>query len=501
MAWITFSYDDGLKNNYHVALPLHEQYGIPASLAIIAHRAVNPEFWDRYMNPQEIVDADARGHEIVSHGVYHKDKFTELSDKDLDFELSHSKEILSGFVKGKVSAINIPFARYDDGVLEKASKHYEKIRLAGDKLNDKSGDTKLIFAHAINSKSSIERVKKLIDKAVSEDKWLVLMFHGVTESAEPKGMYSNTSDFLEQALSYAKEYVREGSLKPALFKDALEDEKKEAPKKINTQHESGEVLAEGEGYLITYHAAKTPSDKLLISFGGLPSSKTWVGFGSDFAIKSGYHHIFAAQAPGSQYQELSLETFCNAVMPVCEGKDVYTYGSSLGGYCAIYYAGVINAQAIAAAPKNSAHPSLKHNLKKPIEFKHRELVDAPKSKKEPIIIFDPYQREESRFIDKLILPAYPDAKLVKVEFSGHLVLQVMSNHKVLKDFMHGVIDEGSVPAIVYDAEACYIWNYEKARVLYREGDFSGAAKYLENSILLKDVDSSRRFLSKIKEKL
>lgn len=499
MAWITFSYDDGLKNNYHVALPLHEQYGIPASLAIIAHRAVSPEFWDRYMTPQEIVDADARGHEIVSHGVYHKNKFTEISDEELSFELSYSKEILSGFVKGNVSAINIPFARYDPRVLEEASKHYEKIRLAGDKLNDIGGEKNLISAHAINSKSTLDRVKKLIDRAVSEDKWLVLMFHGITGDPEPKGMYSNTSEFLEQSLSYAKEYIREGSLKPVLFKDTLPAKEEEVKKNINSQVESGEVLAEGEGYLITYHPAKVKSDKLIISFGGLPSSKTRTGFGSDFAIKSGYHHIFVAQAPGSQYQELSLEAFRDAVMPICEGKDVYTYGSSLGGYCAIYYAGIINAQAIAAAPKNSAHPSLKHNLKKPVEFKHHEMVDTPKSDRAPIIIYDPYQREESRFIEKLILPAYPNAELVKVPYSGHLVLQVMSNHKLLKLFLHEVINKGVVIPVEYVREDCHIWNYEKGRVLFREGKTSTAVEFLERSISIKETRSAKSLLEKITE--
>lgn len=501
MAWITFSYDDGLKNNYHVALPLHEQYGIPASLAIIAHRAVSPEFWDRYMTPQEIVDADARGHEIVSHGVYHKNKFTEISDEELSFELSHSKKILSGFVKGSVSAINIPFARYDDRVLEEASKYYEKIRLAGDKLNDIGGEKSLISAHAINSKTTLDRVKKLIDRAVSEDKWLVLMFHGITGEPEPKGMYSNTSEFLEQVLSYAKEYIREGSLKPVLFKDTLPAKEKEVKKNINSQVESGEVLAEGEGYLITYHPAQSQSDKLLISFGGLPSSKTRTGFGSDFAIKSGYHHIFAAQAPGSQYQELSLEAFRDAVMAVCEGKDVYTYGSSLGGYCAIYYAGVINAQAIAAAPKNSAHPSLKHNLKKPLKFKHHEMVDAPKSDKPPIIIYDPYQREETRFIEKLIIPAYPNAELVKVPYSGHLVLQVMNNHGLLKNFMRGVIQEGVTLSVKYNVDKCYIWFYEKGRVAYREGEYKDSIGFLEKSLEIRKTESAAQLLSKAKLKV
>lgn len=494
MAYITFSYDDGLKNNYHVALPLHEKYNIPASLAIIAHRAVNPEFWDKYMSPQEIVDADSRGHEIVSHGVYHKEKYTELSNEDLDYELSHSKTILDGFVKNGVSAINIPFANYNDNVLEQAKKYYRQIRLADEKTNEIEGEHCIIYAHAINGKSSIERVQRLIDKAVKDNKWLVLMFHGISDRESTTALYSNTKNFLEQALSYAKEYVREGSIKPVLFRDMLSLDEELSKKKVDDIEEV--VLAEDDGYLITYHPAKVATKKLLITFGGLPSSKTRTGFGSDFAMKNGYHHIFVAQSAGSQYQQLSLEQFRDSVLPVCKDKDVYAYGSSLGGYCAIYYSGIINAQAIAAAPKNSAHPSLKHNLKQPVEFKHKEMVDAPKSSRAPIIVYDPHQREESRFIEKLIVPAYPDTKLVKVPYSGHLVLQVMSEHGILRRFINGVINDGVVTPVEYDVEKCYVYYYEKGRVAFRDGDKSAAKGFLDKSLKIKETSYAWDLLKK-----
>lgn len=497
MAYITFSYDDGLKNNYDLALPLHEKYGVPASLAIISHRAVNPEFWEKYMSPREIVDADARGHEIVSHGVYHKQKYTELTEDELDFELVHSKRVLEGFVGNEISAINIPFAKYNDEVLRRAKKYYKQVRLADEKFNLVGEGDGLIYANALNSKSSIDRVRRLVDKAVSENKWLVLMFHGINDNDDSGGLYSNSKDFLDQSLSYVKEYIREGSLTPVLFRDMLEHDFDKTKKKVNEP--KGMVLAEGEGYLITYHPAAVESKKILITFGGLPSSKTRTGFGSDYAIKKGYHHIFVAQAAGSQYQGLSLEKFRDAVLPLCAEKDVYTYGSSLGGYCALYYAGIINAQAIAAAPKNSAHPMLKHNLKHPIEFKHLELIDAPKSKKNPIIIYDPHQREDARYIERLVLPAYKDANLVTVPFSGHLVLQVLSEHKILKPFIEGVMERNEVIDINYDFDGCSVWNYERGRVLARDGNPELAMPFLEKSLKIRYTKEADKLLKKLCE--
>ena len=497
MAYITFSYDDGLKNNYHLALPLHEKYNIPASLAIIAHRAVSPEFWDKYMSPREIVDADARGHEIVSHGVYHKTKYTELTHDELEYELSHSKKILNGFVSKEIEAINIPFAKYNDEVLGLARKYYKQVRLADERLNLIGEAGGLIYANALNSKSSIERVKKLVDKAILENKWLVLMFHGINDNDDSGGLYSNSKEFLDQSLSYVKEHVREGSLTPVLFRDMLEHGSIESKKKENEP--DGVILAEDEGYLITYHPASSESKKMLITFGGLPSSKTRTGFGSDYAIKKGYHHIFVAQAAGSQYQGLSLEEFRDAVLPLCAGKDVYTYGSSLGGYCALYYAGIINAQAIAAAPKNSAHPILKHNLKHPMEFKHLELVDAPKSTKNPIIIYDPHQREDARYIERLVLPAYNDASLVKIPFSGHLVLQVLSEHKILKSFIEGVMERNEIIDVNYDCNGCSVWNYEKGRVLARDGEPELAVSFLKNSLKIRYSKEADKLLKKIRQ--
>lgn len=495
MAYITFSYDDGLKNNYHLALPLHDKYNIPASLAIIANRAVNPEFWDKYMSPREIVDADARGHEIVSHGVYHQKKYTELTHEELEYELSHSQKILDGFVNGEVGAINIPFAKYNDEVLSLAKKYYKQVRLADERLNVVGDGSGLIYANALNSKSSIERVKKLVDKAILENKWLVLMFHGINDNDDSGGLYSNSKEFLDQSLSYVKEYVREGSLIPVLFRDMLEPDLDQGKKKESESE--GMVLAEGEGYLITYHPAAAESKKLLITFGGLPSSKTRTGFGSDYAIKKGYHHIFVAQAAGSQYQDLSLEEFRDAVLRLCADKDVYTYGSSLGGYCALYYAGIINAQAIAAAPKNSAHPMLKHNLKRPMEFKHSELVDAPKSTKSPIVIYDPHQREDARYIERLILPAYKNTNLVMVPFSGHLVLQVLNEHRLLKSFIEGVIENNEVVDIHYDVDGCSVWNYEKGRVLVRDGNPELAMPFLEKSLKIRYSKEADNLLKKI----
>lgn len=497
MGFITFSYDDGLKDNYEIALPLHEKYEIPASLAIIAGRAGSPDFWDKFMTPYQIVDTDMRGHEIVSHGVNHKSKYIDLSLDELKYELEHSKSFLDGFTVGEVKAINLPFGSYNEAVLEETFNNYEVVRVGGSKLNDVNEKPRLIYAYPLSRNSDLSKVKKWIDKAVENNKWIVIVFHSISEDPKNSNLYTNSHIFLESLLAYSKELIDKKLLEPLLFRDFIRNVvqpksiKALLPKEVRT-------LADEEGYKITFHPSKKKTNKLLITFGGLPSTKTSKGFGSDFAINNNYHHIFVAQAANSQYQKLSLEEFREVVWPMCIDMDVYTYGSSLGGYCAIYYAGVINAQAISAAPKNSAHPTLSHNLNEPVEFLHKNMLDIPISEKSPIIIYDPYQREENNFISNLILPAYPKSSLIKVPYSGHLVLQVMKDHGVLKDFINNVVEFNRVIDVNYDTDNCYVWNYEYARVLVRSHKNEEAIAYLEKSLTLNKSKMAENLLEKIR---
>lgn len=69
------------------------------------------------------------------------------------------------------------------------------------------------------------------------------------------------------------------------------------------------VLADAEGYRLTYHPGTKRADTLLVTFGTMLSGLSDEGFGTKFAKKRGYDHIFVAQAPDSWYQRLSLEEF------------------------------------------------------------------------------------------------------------------------------------------------------------------------------------------------
>ncbi|USG64381.1 stalk domain-containing protein [Brevibacillus ruminantium] len=206
-AMITFSYDDGLDTFYENALPLHEKYGIPATLNVIAERiknGANTEFLDA----DQIKDSYARGVEIGSHAYSHYDPLTSNNDEDLEFELSKSKEILLGIVP-KVDTIAIPFSAYDNRVREVAKKYYKGVRVFEHQQNHIPPDDPywLHTAIAVTNETTFDQIKARIDEAVKNKQWCIIMLHGIkTENDE---LYEIKPELLKRTLEYVNHLGRE----------------------------------------------------------------------------------------------------------------------------------------------------------------------------------------------------------------------------------------------------------------------------------------------------
>src|SRR5690625_4352730 len=472
-ALITFSYDDGRRNNYEVALPVQEKYAISASLAMKATGALGPCYWKEYMNPREIADANARGVDIASHGLMHRRKFTEMDDEELDYELEQSKKILESLISkdNAVEALCVPFSASNVEIREKAAKTYSFIRGFGRRLNDPFSDDPYVASYGFKKDTTFDEAKTIIDRAVREKKWVVLMFHGVVDAASAKRTYDISKSLLERILDYVNS-IGEEHILPVNFADVVklrQDKHRTKFYKPTIENRGAYKLAESPGFLITYHKNEKPTDKVGISFGGLPSKRTSTGFGSSFILKQGFDHIFVAQQEGSQYQELSVEDFVQAVEPYIIGKNVFTYGSSLGAYAALYYGGSIDAAIISSAPKNSAHPYMLKKRFSQIDFKHKtKLEDVPKSLRQPIVLFDPHRSEDKKIIQNWIKPAYPNARFLEFPFAGHTVLNTMQKSGVLKPFVTSYIDNGEIIPVALQQEGSYIWHAEKGRKLWSE---------------------------------
>jgi hypothetical protein len=246
------------------------------------------------------------------------------------------------------------------------------------------------------------------------------------------------------------------------------------------------TLDKQDDYEITLHTCSTKQhSKLVVTFGGQPSGLASSGFGTDFVLSMGFDTIHVAQKFGTQYQGLSIKSFHTAVSPlVKDWDDVITYGSSLGGYAALYYGGSINARCIAAAPMLPAWRPLKIPAYKKLEMSHLELIDVPVSKHDPVVIFDPCIARDLYLIENMVRPAYPNLREVRVPYAGHTVLVTLSQARLLRPIIESLIKDDKVINFERPAEGTAIWHGEKGSHLMRS-DPAGAKKELLVSLSIR----------------
>lgn len=250
------------------------------------------------------------------------------------------------------------------------------------------------------------------------------------------------------------------------------------------------ILADKAEYRITYFQQKKKSNQLFITFGTAPSGLESHPFGFDFLIKQGFDLIYVAQQKGSQYQNLSIDDFKHYIQPIIQHDKVFTYGSSLGGYCALYFAGCIDAIAIAAGPRNPCDPCLKI-FKGPeigpyrdMPHHHPKIAEQPRSRYQPFIIYDPAIEIDQTFFIHQVQPAYPNANLWPVPHGGHPTLQILAEQGILKNFVLSIVEKQQFPPNTLDFENSAIWNFERATYLLKQvnPDYAVAIDHLKKSI-------------------
>lgn len=213
------------------------------------------------------------------------------------------------------------------------------------------------------------------------------------------------------------------------------------------------VLSDTDEYKITSYNIK--SDITFIVFMETNTTKNTRPFGLDYLLSCEYN-VIACNQNNDQYQGLSYESFKEIVSPVVQGKKVYLYGSSLGGYCAVYYAGAVNGTVIAGAPRNSAHPSMlnmiDYGFYSADHFKHKNIIDNPVTKEGVYIFLDPYQSRDVFFIEKFIKPAYGDqVQLINFPHAGHEVLHHINRTKQLTGIINSIIT-GTIHSYEIDSD-------------------------------------------------
>lgn len=208
------------------------------------------------------------------------------------------------------------------------------------------------------------------------------------------------------------------------------------------------ILKESDQYKISLYdlGAKIT----FIVFNGSGTTKSTPAFGLRFLLSKGFNVITCAQNL-NQYQGLSFEDFSEIIGPWLNDKKVFLYGSSLGGYCAIYYAGAVNGVAISAAPRNSAHPVMISQFSNKFEsssFCHKDIIENRISEKAIYVMIDPHVKEDVFYLKHFVLPAYPNTTIIPVAYAGHEVLYHINRVKKLSLIIDRIVRDDIDDSII-----------------------------------------------------
>jgi hypothetical protein len=111
--WPEITFDDGHVSNYEIAAPILQSRGVTAQFFItVGWTGIKPG----YMGWNELRSLQQAGHAIGTHGWTHT-LLTHCDDRELQTELTHSRQTLEDKLGTPITTMSLPGGRYNARVL------------------------------------------------------------------------------------------------------------------------------------------------------------------------------------------------------------------------------------------------------------------------------------------------------------------------------------------------------------------------------------------------
>lgn len=205
-----------------------------------------------------------------------------------------------------------------------------------------------------------------------------------------------------------------------------------------------QILCDETSYKIRYFKQKENQSykQLIITFDPIDAHKRNEPYGISVSISAGFDVIHVAQASRTNYQGLSFDTFKEITLSITTlYEDVLCYGSSLGGYAALYYSGAINSRVLALSPLNSFDHIFPQLDIMSYQYSHMSFFKVPKTEKDVFISYDLFESKDEIYFNAYIRKYYSDASYLFIPHAGHPVTTYFSNKKLLKEILFNIINK------------------------------------------------------------
>ncbi len=206
------------------------------------------------------------------------------------------------------------------------------------------------------------------------------------------------------------------------------------------------VFDNGESRIEFYKCLKK-TDSIILTFDSINIGWHEPSFAFKLLMRENLDILAVRKRKKETYQQdLTQQDYVAAATPIIRGyKDKMAYGFSLGAYNALYFASILNCRILALAPRLSIHPIYGRTKIIPSFKMEHELSFPPNDAIAPIIVFDPKNALDNRYVNESVLKSFPNATLVKLPYGGHGIAPHLLKMGLLKkfviDFINGTIPE------------------------------------------------------------
>lgn len=242
-ARISFTFDDGYSSALLAADTLKSygytgtEYIITSCVGMTEEDTCDDETGKTYMTWTEIVELqNTYGWEIGSHSTTHP-FLSEITDTiALDNEMSQSQSVLNSYGLSALS-FAAPSGDYNNNVLAAAAKYYTSFRTFKDLTFDTNTanifpyfyphsiypyNNYLLTVLSVQGDVPVATVQSYIDQAISNNQWLILVFHDI--KADTDTTYDPSLDayqYTAGSLGQIAAYVQSKSLRVVNINDGL----------------------------------------------------------------------------------------------------------------------------------------------------------------------------------------------------------------------------------------------------------------------------------------
>ncbi len=213
---VSFTFDDGFASTRTLAAPILEARGIDGVLYLTSGVPDGTATlddnqpgitWDQVRELQNDF-----GWEIGGHTVDHAEMPTITQAQNVA-ELTNSN---AAFKANGLNVTNFasPFGAYDNMTLTEILKLYKSHRGFADRdaLNSQPYHKDILMVQDVNDATTTAQVQAWVDQAITEKRWLILVFHDTAVAKNPNYEYTVTTANLTTMANYVQTKVAAGQI-------------------------------------------------------------------------------------------------------------------------------------------------------------------------------------------------------------------------------------------------------------------------------------------------